>query len=87
MAASKVPFKKVLQTDVPHTRKGKHQAIVAKIMRELKTLKSGSALKVPLGEMGSTKEKVRSALNRVTRAATLDVGTAADGEFLYIWKK
>ena len=85
--ADKAPvhFKTMEQASVPQGRKGKHQEIVAIILNDLDKLKEGSALKVPLGELAESKEKVRSALNRATRKAGRDVATASDDSFLYVW--
>jgi hypothetical protein len=58
---------------------------VTSILKDLDNLKDGAALKVPLAELDSTKEKVRSALNRATRKAGLKVATATDADFLYVW--
>ena len=55
------------------------------ILRDLDQLKTGSALRVPLADLGDTKENVRSALNRATRNAKLNVATATDENFLYVW--
>ena len=71
--------------DVPHSRAGKHKKIVSMILRDLDQLKDGAALRVPLDELGNTKENVRSALNRATRNAKLKVATATDEDFLYVW--
>ena len=78
-------FKTMVQADVPQGRNGKHKLIVTAILRDLDSLKPGSALKVPLAELAESKEKVRSALNRATRKADRKVATAADGTFLYVW--
>lgn len=71
--------------DVPHSRAGKNKKIVSMILRDLNDLKDGAALRVPLAELGNTKENVRSALNRATRSAKLNVATATDEDFLYVW--
>jgi hypothetical protein len=71
--------------DVPHSRTGKHKKIVSMILRDLDQLHDGSALRVPLDELGNTKENVRSALNRATRSAKRNVATATDEKFLYVW--
>ena len=71
--------------DVPHSRDGKHKKIVSMILRDLSQLKDGAALRVPLAELGNTKENVRSALNRATRKAKRNVATATDENFLYVW--
>ena len=78
-------FKTIVQADVPQGRDGKHKLIVTTILRDLDSLKPGSALKVPLAELVLSKEKVRSALNRATRKAGRNVATASDGTFLYVW--
>ena len=85
--AEKLPahFKTMAQSSVPQGRKGKHQQIVATILKDLDMLKEGAAIKVPLTELAESKEKVRSALNRATRKAGRSVATASDGSFLYIW--
>ncbi len=71
--------------DVPHSRAGKNKKIVSMILRDLGELKDGAALRVPLADLGNTKENVRSALNRATRGAKMDVATATDDDFLYVW--
>jgi hypothetical protein len=78
-------FKTMSQIDVPHSRNGKHKQIVTIILRDLDQLKDGAAIKVPLKELADTKENVRSALNRAARKANLNVATATDEEFLYVW--
>jgi hypothetical protein len=71
--------------DVPRSRNGKHKVIVSMILRDLDQLKAGAALRVPLAELGDTKENVRSALNRATRNSSRNVATATDENFLYVW--
>jgi hypothetical protein len=73
------------QADVPQGRNGKHKAIVTKILSDLDQIPKGVALKVPLAQLVETKERVRSALNRATRKKGLDVATASDDAFLYVW--
>jgi hypothetical protein len=80
-------FTPVPQEDVPHGRNGKHKAIVAKILSDLDQVEKGVALKVPLAQLAESKEKVRSALNRATRKRGMDVATASDDTFLYIWSE
>jgi hypothetical protein len=75
----------MVQLDVPQGRNGKHKLIVTTILKDLDRLKTGSALKVPLGELVESKEKVRSALNRATRKGRRKVATASDATFLYVW--
>lgn len=83
--SSPMNFKTMAVPDVPHGRNGKHKLIVSQILSDLEQVQDGMALKVPLHGLGETKEKVRSALNRATRKAGLNVATASDATFLYIW--
>jgi hypothetical protein len=78
-------FKTMVQAEVPQGRNGKHKLIVTMILKDLDNLKAGAALKVPLGGLTESKEKVRSALNRATRKAGINVATATDANFLYVW--
>ena len=78
-------FKTMAQMDVPQGREGKHKQIVTKILSDLDQIKDGAAIKVPLKELAESKEKVRSALNRATRKNGLEVATASDTDFLYVW--
>jgi hypothetical protein len=78
-------FRTMSLGDVPRSRNGKHKMVVGMILRDLDQLKAGAALRVPLAELGDTKENVRSALNRATRQAKRNVATATDDQFLYVW--
>lgn len=78
-------FKTLELADVPRSRNGKHKVIVSMILRDLDQLKDGAAVRVPLAELGDSKENVRSALNRATRNAKRNVATATDADFLYVW--
>ena len=80
-------FKTMIQADVAQGRNGKHKEIVSTILEDLSQLKEGAAFKVPLAELDSSKEKVRSALNRATRKAGRKVATATDATFLYVWNE
>jgi hypothetical protein len=78
-------FKTMAMVDVPQSRNGKHNRIVTAILRDLNDLEEGAALKIPLAELGDSKERVRSALNRATHKSGREVGTATDDNFLYVW--
>jgi len=80
-------FKTMAQTDVPQGRNGKHRDIVSKILSDLDQMPNGTAIKVPLAELVSTKEKVRSALNRAIHKGARKVATASDATFLYVWNE
>jgi hypothetical protein len=78
-------FKTMAERDVPKGRRGKHREIISQILSDLDQTKPGSAIKLPLKELAESKERVRSALNRVTRRDGRNVATASDENYLYIW--
>ena len=78
-------FKTMALVDVPRSRNGKHKKVVTLILHDLDQLGERAAFKVPLAELGDSKENVRSALNRATRKAGRHVATATDENFLYVW--
>ena len=83
---SRTNFTVMLRKDVPEGRNGKHHDIVKRILADLREVgTSGGALKVPLSDLNGGKEKVRSALNRATRKRGLNVATASDDTYLYVW--
>ncbi|OLE14412.1 MAG: hypothetical protein AUG89_01985 [Acidobacteria bacterium 13_1_20CM_4_56_7] len=85
----KIPmnFKTTSQGDVPQGRNGKHKGLVTKILSDLDQVQPGMALKIPLTDLVDGKENVRSALNRATRKAGLNIATATDTKFLYVWNE
>jgi hypothetical protein len=78
-------FKTLALPEVPRGRNGKHKLIVSQILADLEQVDDGVALKVPLDGLADNKAKVRSALNRATRKAGLNVATASDAKHLYVW--
>jgi hypothetical protein len=84
--ASDSEFEITPTSQVPHSRKGKHNAVVSQILSTLLTLKAGNALKVPLMDLRKQKmENVRAALNRAGKKIHLRIATSSDDYFLYVW--
>ncbi len=79
-------YESVIQSEVPRGRDGKHKRIVLQLLRNIARLQLGTALKIPISSLPSSKENIRSALNRATRQRGVEVATASDDEYLYIWK-
>jgi len=72
---------------IPHGRKGKHNAIVARILSDLDRLEKETAILVPLdGLSGEKMANVRSALNRATKQKKISVATSADDKYFYVWR-
>ena len=86
MPKKKANYATTFIVDVPHSRTGKHNALMAGILDDLKDLAPGSAMKIPIKGLGFTVEKIRSALNRATTKSDISVATASDKEYLYIWR-
>jgi hypothetical protein len=79
-------FQSIQQADVPKGRDGKHRGIITTLLNDIRQLKHGAALKVPLAELPDTKENIRSALSRAAAQQSIDIATSSNEEFLYIWK-
>jgi hypothetical protein len=84
-AAYKTTFKSVEQINVPNSRNGKHKRVVTQILNDLAELKPDSALRIPISDLAEAMANVRSAVNRAGHKLGLDVATATDAEFLYVW--
>jgi len=80
-------FETMHQVDVPQSRNGKHRQIVTAILADVEALGAGEAVKVPLTALHDTKENVRAALSRESKKRKLTIATAADAEFLYVWRE
>jgi hypothetical protein len=67
-------------------RRGKHHDLMGGIIGELKTLKPGLALEIPLSEVGGVEmANLRSAIHRAAVADNLNIQTQADEKNLYVW--
>ncbi len=79
-------FEAISQMDLPHGRNGKHKQIVLQLLSDLEQLAPGQALKVRISQLPDSKQNIRSALNRATRQKGINVATATDANYLYVWK-
>jgi hypothetical protein len=84
---SRLNFSSVSQSDVPHSRKGKHNQLVGSILGDVENVSSREAVRIPRGQLGSSVQKVRSALSRASKKRNVEVATAADDGYLYVWRK
>ena len=81
-------FDTVEVTDVPHERKGKHNALMNRILHDLQRIKPGVALKIPVSALGSQKiENIRAALAREIKKTAIRIGTSIDDDYFYVWRK
>ena len=81
-------FDTMATMDVPHDRKGKHNALISRIMEDLRRIEPGVALKVPASALGSQKiDNIRAALMREVRKTRLKIATSIDEDYFYVWRK
>ena len=64
----------------------KHHTLVEGIVQELATLKPGSALEIPLADVGGVGlANLRSAVHRAAASSGLNIETVADNGKFYVW--
>jgi hypothetical protein len=79
-------YRQVNVADLKSGRHGKHHSLVKGIVQELATLKPGTALEIPLAEVGGIGlANLRSAVHRAASSSNLSIETVADDGKLYIW--
>lgn len=68
-------------------RRGKHHELVQGILGELKLAPSGSALEIPLADVGGIGlANLRSAVHRAATSQGLAIETLADEANFYVWQ-
>ena len=68
-------------------RNGKHHVLVQGIVQELANLSAGSALEIPLSDVGGVGlANLRSAVHRAAASNGLSIETVADNGNFYVWK-
>jgi hypothetical protein len=80
-------YQRVEIADLNRSRRGKHHDLIQGILQELETLSQGSALEVPLAEVGGIGlANLRSAVHRASTSHGLAIETLADEKNFYVWK-
>ena len=68
-------------------RRGKHHELVQGILRELDMLSAGSAMEIPLADVGGIGlANLRSAVHRAATSQGIEIQTLADEKNFYVWK-
>jgi hypothetical protein len=79
-------YESVRIASLPSGRRGKHRDLTEGIVRELKAVKEGMALVIPLTKVGGVDlANLRSAVHRAASGAKLEIETQADAENFYVW--
>jgi hypothetical protein len=80
-------YRQVEIAAIKKVRRGKHHELVQGILREMKILSIGSAIEVPLADVGRIGlANLRSAVHRVCIAEGWTIETLAGENNLYVWK-
>ena len=86
-AAAALKYNRVDISSLHQGRRGKHHDLVHGILRELKLLPSGSALQIPLANVGGIGlANLRSAVHRAATSESVAIETVANEENFYVWK-
>ena len=80
-------YRRVEIVDLKTGRRGKHHDLVEGIVAELTNLQAGSALEIPLADVGGVGlANLRSAVHRAATSRGLEIETVADEGNFYVWK-
>ena len=79
-------YHRVEIADLKTGRHGKHHDLVQGIVQEMRTLRPGSALEIPLADVGGIGlPNLRSAVHRAAASSGLQIETVADDGKFYVW--
>ena len=80
-------YRRVEVAALDRGRRGKHHDLVKGILAELEMAQAGSALEIPLADIGGIGlANLRSAVHRAATSQGLSVETLADEKNFYVWK-
>jgi hypothetical protein len=80
-------YRRVDVANLKRGRRGKHHELVQGIVQELTSLQPGSALEIPLAEVGGVGlANLRSAVHRAASSSGLNIETVADDGNFYVWR-
>ncbi|MGH9537214.1 MAG: hypothetical protein ACRD3H_04800 [Terriglobales bacterium] len=69
-------------------RRGKHHDLIQGILQELQNLAPGSAMEIPLADVGGIGlANLRSAVHRAAASHGLEIETLAEEKHFYVWRK
>jgi hypothetical protein len=80
-------YRRVQIAALDRGRRGKHHDLVQGILAELGLAPAGSALEIPLADVGGIGlANLRSAVHRAATSQGLAIETLADATNFYVWK-
>ena len=85
---SDMKYRRVKLAALDRGRRGKHHDLVQGILGELEQAPPGSALEVPLADVGGIGlANLRSAVHRAATSRGLAIETLADETNFYVWRE
>jgi hypothetical protein len=80
-------YEHVFVAKLKKTRKARHHDFIVKVMEDLRTLPTGSAVKVPLeSAQDASVPELRSAIHWAAVRSKIKLATSSDDENFYVWK-
>ena len=80
-------YRRVEISGLDRGRRGKHHELVEGILAELEMAQPGSALEIPLADVGGIGlPNLRSAVHRAAISKGISIETLADEKNFYVWK-
>jgi hypothetical protein len=80
-------YQRVEVSNLDRGRRGKHHDLMEGILGELDTAAPGSALAIPLDEIGGIGlPNLRSAVHRAAASRAIEIETLADKKNFYVWR-
>jgi hypothetical protein len=87
-SSADLKYRQVKVDALDKSRRGKHYDLVQGILQELETLSPGSAMQIPLADVGGIGlANLRSAVHRASSTHGLEIETLADEKNFYVWRK
>ena len=87
VAQPDLKYRRVEVAGLDRGRRGKHHDLVQGIVRELEMAPAGSAIEIPLAEVGDVGlANLRSAVHRAATSGGLAIETLADEKNFYVWR-
>jgi hypothetical protein len=87
ISSTPAKYRRVDSASLDKGRRGKHFELVKGILLELKNAPTGSALEIPLADVGGIGlANLRSAVHRAATTENLSIQTLADEKNFYVWK-
>lgn len=79
-------YRSVKILSLGNRRRGKHHDLMGGILQQLKALKAGLALEIPLDKINGVElANLRSAVHRAAGAEKLAIQTRSDDKNFYVW--